>query len=63
MQGLNDFLVFGTVTASSFASGALLNAYGWNAVNYGVLPLLGVATAVIAFALWRLRTGAQTPQV
>lgn len=58
VQGLNDFLVFGTVTASSFASGALLNAFGWNAVNYGVLPLLGVATSVIAIALWRQRASA-----
>lgn len=61
VQGLNDFLVFGTVTASSFASGALLNAFGWNAVNYGVLPLLGLATSVIAIALWRQRASAQTP--
>jgi len=61
VQGLNDFLVFGTVTASSFASGALLNAFGWNAVNYGVLPLLGLATAVIAIALWRQRASALTP--
>lgn len=56
VQGLNDFLVFGTVTVSSFASGALLNAFGWNAVNYGVLPLLAIAGSVIALALWRQRT-------
>lgn len=55
VQGLNDFLVFGTVTVSSFASGALLNSFGWNAVNYGVLPLLAVAASVIAFALWQQR--------
>ena len=60
VQGFNDFLVFGTVTASSFASGALLNAFGWNAVNYGVLPLLGLATSVIAIALWRQRASAKT---
>ena len=59
VQGLNDFLVFGTVTASSFASGALLDSFGWNAVNYGVLPLLGLAASVIAFALWRLKSGEQ----
>jgi MFS family permease len=56
VQGLNDFLVFGTVTVSSFASGALLNAFGWNAVNYGVLPLLAIAGSVIAVALWRQRS-------
>lgn len=55
VQGLNDFLVFGTVTVSSFASGALLNEFGWNAVNYGVLPLLAIAAAVIAMALWQQR--------
>jgi MFS family permease len=51
VQGLNDFLVFGTVTCSSFASGALLNQYGWNAVNYGSLPMVAIATVLIAWLM------------
>lgn len=43
VQGLNDFLVFGLVAAGSFSSGALLNAYGWNAVQIAMVPALVVA--------------------
>ena len=48
-QGFNDFLVFATTTVSSFSSGALQYALGWEAVNLGaVLPMI----AVLAAALW-----------
>ena len=43
--GLNDFLIFGTVAASTFASGTLHGAFGWTAVNYGVLPLVAMTLA------------------
>lgn len=49
VQGLNDFLVFGLVAVASFSSGALLNAYGWNAVQLAVLPALGLAAVVFAW--------------
>ena len=52
VQGVNDFLVFGTVTIASFSSGALLTSVGWHAVNIAVLP--GVALAVISL-LWLMR--------
>ena len=39
-QGLNDFLVFGVVTISSFASGFLFSSSGWALVNSAIiLPL------------------------
>jgi MFS family permease len=52
VQGLNDFLVFGTVAASSFASGSLFTSVGWQWINYLIFPvvgvcLLGLATAAI----------------
>ncbi|MCY3639695.1 MAG: MFS transporter [Gammaproteobacteria bacterium] len=49
VQGLNDFLVFGLVAFASFSSGALLNAFGWSAVQLAVLPSVLVALAIIAW--------------
>jgi predicted MFS family arabinose efflux permease len=49
VQGLNDFLIFGTVASASFASGTLHSAFGWTAVNYGVLPLVAV---ILVATLW-----------
>ncbi len=37
VQSLNDFIVFGVMIVGSFSSGALLNAFGWNAVLWGSL--------------------------
>ena len=45
-QALNDFIVFGTVTLTSFSSGAVQHALGWQTVNIAVIPflvLVGVA--------------------
>ena len=39
-QALNDFIVFGTVTASSFSSGAIQQALGWQTINIAVIPFL-----------------------
>ncbi|WP_435170535.1 MFS transporter [Falsirhodobacter sp. 1013] len=50
-QGLNDFVVFGTVAAGSFFSGALLQASGWQAINTLIFP--GVAL-VLAPLIWRM---------
>lgn len=49
VQGMNDFLVFGTVTLGSLSSGFLMNGFGdnpaegWAAVNTAMVPLLLVA--------------------
>lgn len=57
VQGLNDFLIFGTVAASSFASGALHNHFGWAIVNYGVLPLIALVLGAILILMFaRTRT-------
>ena len=50
-QGLNDLLVFGTVTFTAFGSGAILYWAGWQSVNLGVLPILAVIVAAIVW-LW-----------
>jgi MFS family permease len=50
-QGANDFIVFATMGLSSFSSGALVSATGWETMNWGVLPFLAlIAGAVLWFA-------------
>jgi predicted MFS family arabinose efflux permease len=49
VQGLNDFLVLGLVAVGSFGSGALLDSFGWNAVQYAMAPALLLALAGIAW--------------
>jgi len=48
-QGANEILVFCTTATSSFTSGVLVNASGWNTLNYVALPFLAIAGAA---ALW-----------
>lgn len=49
VQGINDFLVFGSNAVASLSSGMIYDRFGWEAVNFAVvLPLL----AVFAAALW-----------
>jgi MFS family permease len=48
-QGANDFIVFSIMGLSSFSSGALVSAAGWERMNLGVLPFL----AFIAFVVVR----------
>ncbi len=55
VQSLNDFAVFGFMVVGSFASGGLLNAYGWEMVCLISFPPLLLA----ALALWA--TGALRP--
>jgi MFS family permease len=48
-QGLNDAIVFAVMVISSFSSGALVSAAGWERMNVGALPFLMI---VVAAALW-----------
>ncbi len=48
VQGLNDFLVFGTVAVASFSSGHLLNTGGWDTVNQLILPLVSIVLVMLA---------------
>ena len=51
-QALMDRWVLGTMTVTSFSSGALVTTGGWQAMNFGaLLPL-----AVLAMMLWWLRS-------
>jgi MFS family permease len=54
-QGLNDFLVFSSSAAAAFSSGALQHGLGWEAVNLGVLPAVGLSVAATLFLAWSRR--------
>jgi MFS family permease len=54
-QALNDFLVFTAVTAASLSAGALQHLFGWQVVNLGVLPLIVLVFASVAWLKLRRR--------
>ncbi len=62
MQGINDLIVFGSVTLASLASGGLMNCVGgdpvagWTAVNYAMTPFLLVAGGALIWLVMRPRT-------
>ncbi|MBB4040897.1 MFS family permease [Microvirga flocculans] len=58
VQAANDFLIFGSVALASFSSGKLLNAGGWETVNWMVFPPVVVALALLA---WQRRAKAIAP--
>ena len=41
-QALNDFVIFTTVAIASLTAGALQHNFGWQIVNIGVIPLIGI---------------------
>lgn len=52
VQGWNDFILFGFVAFASFSSGGLLHLFGWDVINWLLLPILAAAAL---FLLWRGR--------
>ena len=55
VQGLNDFMVFTTVTIASFSAGAIFHAFGWVAVNLSILPLIGIVIIMLAWLMMQTR--------
>ena len=54
VQGFTDFSIFGLTTIASFMAGYLYSHFGWNAVNWSLLPVTGLAMAsVVAAGLLR----------
>jgi MFS family permease len=49
VQGVNDLLVFATVTLTAASAGALHHTLGWQTVNVGVMPLLLLCFASVAW--------------
>jgi MFS family permease len=59
-QGANEILVFCTTATSSFTSGVLVNAAGWNTLNYVALPFLAIAGGAALWLAMRRRAAAAT---
>ncbi|MFK5997455.1 MAG: MFS transporter [Rhodobacterales bacterium] len=61
VQGMNDFLVFGSVTLGSLSSGFLMNGIGgsaqqgWAAVNIAMVPLLLLASGALVWLVTHTR--------
>lgn len=53
VQAMNDFLVFGSVAISSFASGKLLSVAGWEIINWMIFPCVAL---VLVMMLWESHT-------
>lgn len=47
VQAATDFSVFAAVALASFTSGSVLNAFGWEAVQYVMFPMVGIAFCLI----------------
>jgi MFS family permease len=58
VQGLNDFVVFGTVAIASFLSGGIFNAAGWAWLNAGTVPILVLLALAILLPVGRRRSAA-----
>ncbi len=55
VQSLNDFLIFGSMAVSSFASGQLLAKFGWETVNEVVFPTVFIAAGLLVWLALRDR--------
>jgi len=49
VQATNDFIVFGTVAVTSFASGAIEVTAGWDMLNLSVIPAVVIAAGLVAW--------------
>jgi hypothetical protein len=58
VQGLNEFLVFGTTAAASLSAGVILQHFGWRLVNQSAFVMLVLAAGVTI--VWGL-TAARKP--
>jgi predicted MFS family arabinose efflux permease len=47
-QGFHDFVLFGSVAFASLMSGAVYNAWGWNMLNWVILPVAGLCLLLLA---------------
>jgi MFS family permease len=62
-QGANDFLIFGTVAAASFSSGALLNTAGWATINWMIFPAVALVLVPLLLRAAKAKSGPATATV
>lgn len=53
-QGANEMTIFSCLAISAFSSGVLVNAAGWNTLNYVALPLIATAGAGVLWLSLRI---------
>ncbi|MFI0843231.1 MFS transporter [Mesorhizobium sp. IMUNJ 23232] len=57
VQGLHDFILFGSVALASLMSGAVYNAWGWEVLNWVIFPVAGFCMlALISHRILASRT-------
>jgi MFS family permease len=54
-QGTNESIVFAVQGLSAFSSGVLVNARGWDMLNYVALPLIALAAIAVIWLMARRR--------
>jgi predicted MFS family arabinose efflux permease len=54
-QGANDSIIFVTMMLTSFGSGVLIDAKGWEVLNWLALPFITAAAAAVLWLLFRRR--------
>jgi predicted MFS family arabinose efflux permease len=60
VQGFHDIILFSTVALSSFASGLVFSAFGWDAMILPVWPL-AIVGLILLFLLGRRNEAVKTP--
>jgi hypothetical protein len=55
VQAFNDFLIFGSMAVSSFASGSMLAHFGWYLVNVVMFPVVAAAGVMLLWLTLRER--------
>ena len=60
VQGVNDFLVFGTAALCSLLSGVLQTSFGWETVNLSAIPLLLIVLVSLFWCIFSSKQQAQT---
>jgi MFS family permease len=56
-QGINEFLIFVTMAASSLSSGVMVTGAGWNTMNAGAVPFLVLTLVVVGWFVAARRRG------
>ncbi len=52
-QGVNEIVIFTVQAVAALSSGVLVNARGWNTLNYVALPAILLAGSFAGWLLWR----------
>lgn len=57
VQGVHDFILFGSVALASLMSGNVLNSFGWSTLNMIVFPVCAICLSALAMLFLRQRNG------